>query len=96
MNNANAGSGGTAEAPLDGFHAALVVSVVAAALGVVAMAWRSRATEASAESTSRSSKGCEGPRRPSYAAARRRQPWLAAHELVGERADRAPTSGARM
>ena len=46
MNNAYAGTGGTAEDTLDGFHAALVVSVVAAALGIVAMAWRPRTAEA--------------------------------------------------
>jgi EmrB/QacA subfamily drug resistance transporter len=45
VNNAYAGSGGTAEDTLQGFHAAIVVSVIAASLGVVAMAWRSRATE---------------------------------------------------
>jgi EmrB/QacA subfamily drug resistance transporter len=38
VNNANAGSDGTAQALLDGFQAAVVVSVIAAVLGVVAMA----------------------------------------------------------
>jgi EmrB/QacA subfamily drug resistance transporter len=43
VNNANAGDGRTPEALLDGFHAAIVVSLVAAALGVIATALRPRA-----------------------------------------------------
>ena len=43
--NANVGSGGTPQATLDGFHAALYVSVFAAVLGIVAMTRRSRAAE---------------------------------------------------
>jgi EmrB/QacA subfamily drug resistance transporter len=35
VNNAAAGSGGSAQATLDGFHAAIVVSVIAAGLGAV-------------------------------------------------------------
>ena len=42
VNNANVGSDGSAQALLDGFHPALVVSVIAAALGVVAMGLRRR------------------------------------------------------
>jgi EmrB/QacA subfamily drug resistance transporter len=42
VNNANAGSGGSPGALLDGFHAAIVVSLVAAALGVAAMLLRRR------------------------------------------------------
>src|SRR5947209_2264311 len=37
VNNAFAGSGGTAQATLDGYHAAIFVSVGAAVLGIVAM-----------------------------------------------------------
>ena len=48
VNNANAGTGGSPQATLDGFHAAIVVSVIAAVLGVVAMSWRSRAAAAPA------------------------------------------------
>ena len=36
MNNANVGSDGSPQALLDGFHAALFVSVAAALLGVLA------------------------------------------------------------
>ncbi len=43
VNNASAGSGGSPQALLDGFHAAIVVSLVAAVLGVAAMALRRRA-----------------------------------------------------
>ncbi len=43
--NANVGSSGTPQAPLDGFHAALFVSVGAAVLGIVAMTRRSRSAE---------------------------------------------------
>jgi EmrB/QacA subfamily drug resistance transporter len=42
VNNANAGSGGSADALLDGFHAAIVVSLVAAVLGVAAAVLRRR------------------------------------------------------
>jgi EmrB/QacA subfamily drug resistance transporter len=51
VNNAYAGSGGTAADTLQGFHAALVVSVIAAGLGIVAMAWptRSRAAAPAAD-----------------------------------------------
>ena len=42
VNNASAGSGGTPDALLDGFHAAIVVSLVAAVLGVAAVALRRR------------------------------------------------------
>ena len=38
VNNANRGSGGSPQALLDGFHAALYVSVIAAVLGVTAIA----------------------------------------------------------
>jgi EmrB/QacA subfamily drug resistance transporter len=38
VNNANRGAGGSPQALLDGFHAALFVSVIAAILGVTAMA----------------------------------------------------------
>jgi len=40
VNNANVGAGGTPQALLDGFHAAIIVSVVAAVLGVIATAGR--------------------------------------------------------
>jgi EmrB/QacA subfamily drug resistance transporter len=43
--NANVGSSGTPQATLDGFHAALFVSVGAAVLGIVAMTRRSRSAE---------------------------------------------------
>ena len=46
VNNAYAGTNGSAQATLDGFQAAIVVSVIAAVLGVVAMSWRTRKTEA--------------------------------------------------
>ncbi|MGH2715849.1 MAG: MFS transporter [Thermoleophilaceae bacterium] len=42
VNNASAGSGGSPQALLDGFHAAIVVSLIAAVLGVAAMALRRR------------------------------------------------------
>jgi EmrB/QacA subfamily drug resistance transporter len=45
VNNANIGSAGTPQAVLDGFHAALFVSVGAAVLGIVAMTRRSRVAE---------------------------------------------------
>jgi EmrB/QacA subfamily drug resistance transporter len=48
VSNAYAGTSGTAQATLDGFQAAIVVSVIAALLGVVAMSWRSRPAEAPA------------------------------------------------
>ena len=37
VNNANRGSGGSPEALLDGFHAALYVSLIVALLGLVAV-----------------------------------------------------------
>jgi hypothetical protein len=40
--NAAAGTGGTHQALLDGFHAAIVVSVIAAGLGVLATTVRLR------------------------------------------------------
>jgi EmrB/QacA subfamily drug resistance transporter len=43
VNNASAGSGGSPQALLDGFHAAIVVSLIAAVLGVAAVALRRRA-----------------------------------------------------
>ncbi len=43
VNNANTGSGAGAQAVLDGFHAALYVSVAAALVGIVAMTTRRRA-----------------------------------------------------
>jgi EmrB/QacA subfamily drug resistance transporter len=49
VNNAYGADAVTAEDTLAGFHAAIVVSVIAAALGVVAMAWRSRAPQAATE-----------------------------------------------
>jgi Na+/melibiose symporter-like transporter len=42
VNNANAGPGGSPQALLDGFHAAIIVSVIAAVLGVAAMTIRRR------------------------------------------------------
>jgi MFS family permease len=49
VNNANVGVGDSPQALLDGFHAALVVSVGAAVLGIVAMVRRSPAVEAAGE-----------------------------------------------
>ena len=46
VNSAYAGTGGTPEDTLQGFHAAIVVSILAAGLGIVASAWPSRATAA--------------------------------------------------
>jgi EmrB/QacA subfamily drug resistance transporter len=43
VNSANAGPGGSASSLLDGFHAAVIVSVIAAVLGVAAIALRRRA-----------------------------------------------------
>ena len=43
VNNASRGTGGSKQALLDGFHPALVVSVIAAVLGVLAMSVRGRA-----------------------------------------------------
>jgi sugar phosphate permease len=42
VNNANAGSGGSPDALMDGFHAAIVVSLIAAVLGVAATLLRRR------------------------------------------------------
>jgi hypothetical protein len=42
VNNASAGSGGSPQALMDGFHAAIVVSLVVAALGVAATLLRRR------------------------------------------------------
>jgi EmrB/QacA subfamily drug resistance transporter len=47
--NATAGSGGSAQGLLDGFHAALLVSLTAAVLGVIAMSWPGRAREPAIE-----------------------------------------------
>jgi EmrB/QacA subfamily drug resistance transporter len=49
VNNANRGAGGSPQALLDGFHPALVVSLIAAVLGVVAMSVRGRAKAQVAE-----------------------------------------------
>jgi len=48
VNNANTGPGGTPQALLDGFHAAWVVSLVVAVLGVSAMAFGLRSSRARA------------------------------------------------
>jgi EmrB/QacA subfamily drug resistance transporter len=48
VNNANIGNASTSQGVLDGFHAALFVSVAAGVLGIVAMTRRSRAVEAEA------------------------------------------------
>ncbi len=45
VNNANTGKGVSDQAVLDGFHAALYVSVAAALVGIVAMTRRRRAAE---------------------------------------------------
>jgi EmrB/QacA subfamily drug resistance transporter len=45
VNNANTGAGAGAQAVLDGFHAAIYVSVAAALVGIVAMTRRRRAVE---------------------------------------------------
>ena len=42
MYNANVGSDGSPQALLDGFHAALFVSVAAAVLGIAAVVFRRR------------------------------------------------------
>jgi MFS family permease len=42
VNNANRGAGSSQQALLDGFHPALVVSLIAAVLGVLAMTVRGR------------------------------------------------------
>jgi sugar phosphate permease len=42
VNNASAGSGGSPQALMDGFHAAIVVSLVVAALGVAVTLLRRR------------------------------------------------------
>jgi MFS family permease len=47
--NATAGSDGSAQGLLDGFHAALLVSLTAAVLGVIAMSWPGRAREPAIE-----------------------------------------------
>jgi sugar phosphate permease len=48
VNNANAGSDGSPQAFLDGFQAAIVVSLAVAVLGVAATALRGRARPAAA------------------------------------------------
>jgi Major Facilitator Superfamily len=48
VNNAFAGSGGTAQGTLDGYHAAIFVSLGAAVLGIVAMTRRARTAEIAA------------------------------------------------
>jgi EmrB/QacA subfamily drug resistance transporter len=45
VNNANTGTDGSPQALLDGFHPALAVSVIVAALGVIAMSFRRRPQE---------------------------------------------------
>ena len=45
VNNAFVGSGGTAHATLDGYHAAIFVSIGAGVVGIVAMSRRSRTAE---------------------------------------------------
>jgi MFS family permease len=47
--NATAGSDASAQGLLDGFHAALLVSLTAAVLGVIAMSWPGRAREPAIE-----------------------------------------------
>jgi EmrB/QacA subfamily drug resistance transporter len=49
VNDASAGSSGSPQAQLDGFHAAIVVSLIAAALGVAATALRGRGREVAVE-----------------------------------------------
>jgi sugar phosphate permease len=49
VNNANVGQGGSPSAILDGFHAALFVSLIVAVLGVAATALRRRTPEVAAE-----------------------------------------------
>jgi EmrB/QacA subfamily drug resistance transporter len=49
VNNANVGSDGSAQALLDGFHAALLVSVIAAVLGVAAIGLQRRPRPVAAE-----------------------------------------------
>jgi EmrB/QacA subfamily drug resistance transporter len=49
VNNANTGADGTAQALLDGFQAAIVVSVIAAAVGVLVTAVRVRTRNVAAE-----------------------------------------------
>ena len=48
VNNANTGADGSPQALLDGFHAAIVVSVIAATLGVLVTAMRFGTRTASA------------------------------------------------
>ena len=48
VNNANARGDGTAQGLLDGFHAAIVVSLIVAVLGVAAIAARRRPQAAAA------------------------------------------------
>ena len=48
VNNATRAAAARAEDVLEGYRAAIVVSVIAAGLGVVAMAWRTRPAEAPA------------------------------------------------
>jgi EmrB/QacA subfamily drug resistance transporter len=45
VNAANVGSGGGAQAVLDGFHAAIIVSVIVAVIGAAAVAFQRRAPE---------------------------------------------------
>jgi EmrB/QacA subfamily drug resistance transporter len=45
VNNANTGTDGSPQALLDGFHPAIAVSVIVAALGVIAMSFRRRPQE---------------------------------------------------
>ena len=59
VNNADAGAGGSPQALLDGFHAAIVVSLVAAALGVAATVLGAAA--APCRAPSRPEQGRPGP-----------------------------------
>jgi hypothetical protein len=52
VNNANVGSDGSPQALLDGFHAALLVSVIAAVLGVAAIGLQRRPRPVAAEAES--------------------------------------------
>jgi hypothetical protein len=49
VNNAAAGAGGSSQAVLDGFHAAIVVSVIAAGLGAAITAFPRRREQAAVE-----------------------------------------------
>jgi EmrB/QacA subfamily drug resistance transporter len=51
VNNANVGSDGSAQAVLDGFHAAIIVSVIVAVVGAAAVALQRREPDLAAEPT---------------------------------------------